>query len=437
MAEKTEEPTQKKLQDARKEGQVVKSELITRGAQLLALTLWFWVQGPRLVVALQDAFDKTIHYVLLPLEDAYLRVFMVCLDVLLHFVLSLILVVFLTTVSAIVAQIGFLFAFKKLLPKMDALNPVNNLKNIFSLKKFYGIFRTVLIVILLTTVFFHIFRTYSRSFLYLPACGVQCALPLIGKLTVWFFICLIAFYIAFATIDYLFERYQLRKQLRMSKQDIRQEYKDIESNPEMKGFIRGKHNELQQEDSSSRVQKASAVVRNPTHLAVCLYYEPEETPLPMVIEKGAGSAAEKIIQLARRFKIPTFENVSLARKLMADTKIGDYIPEALFEPVAEILRIAMLEREEALEEDLAEISSSEEHDAVSSDEDKTRDSAEWADSGVDPDLEKDAQSGADAKESFSAAQSQTEQEEDTSNKGIDSEDPPLEPPPFGRFQDRV
>ncbi len=363
MAEKTEEPTQKKLQDAREEGQVVKSELIIKGAQLMTITLWLWMQGPKLVIALQDTFGRTIDYVLLPLNQALWRVLTQCIEVLLHFVGSLITVVFFTTVLSGVLQTGFLFALKKLIPKMDALNPINNIKNIFSVKKIYGLFRTLLMICLLALVFFHIFRTYSRSFLYLPACGVDCALPLIGRLAAWLFVCLIAFYIVFAGIDYFFERYQLRKQLRMSKHDVRQEYKDIESNPEMKGRIRGLHNEMQQEDTASRVQQSNAVVRNPTHLAVCLYYEPEETPLPMVIEKGAGLMAEKIIQLAERFKIPILENVPLARRLMADTKIGDYIPEALFEPVAEVLRIAMLEREETLEaevEDIEEVDSADE-----------------------------------------------------------------------------
>ncbi len=352
MSEKTEQPTPKKLRDARDEGQVVKSELITRGLQLLTGTLWFWSQGTVLTTMIQDAFAKTIEYSTLPFEQAFRRTFAACAEVFVHLIGSLGMALIFTTLFAGFAQTGFLFAPKKLMPKLDAINPVNNIKNIFSIKKLYSLFRTILMVVLLTLMFVHIFKKYGRSLIYLPHCGLTCAIPVTATLCSWLLWCLIAFYTVFALIDYLFERFQLMKQLKMSKEDIKQEYKDIEGNPEIKRRIREVHEEIQNSPAPSRVQGASAVVRNPTHIAICLYYKAEETPLPMVTEKGAGQNAVQVIELAQQFKIPIFENVPLARQLMATTQIGDYIPQELFEPVAEVLRMAMLELEDRqLEED--------------------------------------------------------------------------------------
>ncbi len=360
MAEKTEQPTHKKLQDARKEGQVVKSELIIRGLQLLTGTLWFWFGGQVLIVRLQDAMAKTIEYSTLPFEQALQRSFAACAEAFVHLMGSLGISLLLMTLFASFTQTGFLFAPEKLKPKFDAINPVNNIKNIFSIKKLYSLFRTILMVILLTAIFVHIFRKYSRTLVYLPHCGLSCAIPVAATLASWLLWCLIAFYTVFALVDYLFERFQLMKQLRMSKQDIQQEYKDTEGSPEVKRRIREVHEEIQNSPVSSRVERSTAVVRNPTHIAICLYYKAEETPLPMVTEKGAGQNAAQIIELAQQFKIPIFENVPLARQLMTSTQIGDYIPQESFESVAEVLRMAMLELEERqleedeLEEDLLE-----------------------------------------------------------------------------------
>lgn len=376
MAEKTEQPTPKKLQDARKEGQVVKSELIIRGLQLLTGTLWFWFGGKVLIVRLQDAIAKTIEYSTLPFEQALKRSFAACAEAFLHLIGSLGLALFLITLFASFTQTGFLFSPEKLKPKLDALNPVNNLKNIFSIKKLYSLFRTILMVVLLTAIFVHIFRKYSRTLVYLPHCGLSCAIPVTATLASWLLWCLIAFYTVFALVDYLFERFQLMKQLRMSKQDIQQEFKDTEGSPEVKRRIREVHEEIQNSPVSSRVERSTAVVRNPTHIAICLYYKAEETPLPMVTEKGAGQNAAQIIELAQQFKIPIFENVPLARQLMTSTQIGDYIPQELFEPVADVLRMAMLELEERQFEEDEDLLEDDEEDLEEEAEEEAEEAAD-------------------------------------------------------------
>lgn len=346
MAEKTEQPTPKKIKDARKEGQVAKSVEIIQGMQLLIAALWLWLEGPKLLAALQDTFGQAIQYMALPFEQALMRTFLACAQVFMRFVGSLMAVLFLVTVITGLTQTGFLFAPKRLKPKLSAISIIKNAKNLFSLKKLYTLLRTIFKIVLLGFVFAYILARYGKSLVYLPECGVHCAIPIVAKLCGWLIGCVLAFYIIFAITDYLFERYQLMKQLRMSKDDLKREFKDTEGNPHVKGRIRQLHEEMQESDMAGRVERASAVIRNPTHLAVCIYYKQGETPLPIVTEKGEGLKALKVIELARIYKVPVVANVALARQLMGDTKIGDYIPETLFEPVAEVLRIAMLELDE-------------------------------------------------------------------------------------------
>lgn len=343
MAEKTEQPTPKKLRDARKDGQVAKSVEIIQGMQLLVAALWFWLEGPKLVAALQDTFGQTIQYMALPFEQALLRTFLACAQVLVRFTSSLAAVLLLATIITGLAQTGFLFAPKRLKPKLSTISILQNAKNLFSLKKLYTLFRTVFKVILLGCVFAYILGRYGKSLIYLPECGVQCAIPIVAKLCSWLIGSVLAFYIIFAITDYLFERYQLIKQLRMSKEDIKREFKDTEGNPHIKGHIRQLHEEMQNSDMPGRVERASAVIKNPTHLAICIYYKQGETLLPIVTEKGEGRKALQVLELAQMYKVPVVANIALARQLMAETKIGDYIPDKLFEPVAEVLRIAMLE----------------------------------------------------------------------------------------------
>jgi type III secretion protein U len=152
---------------------------------------------------------------------------------------------------------------------------------------------------------------------------------------------LIGFYIILGIADLAFQRYQNEKKMMMSLEDIKQEHKNSEGNPEVKQKRKEAHREIQSGSLASNVAKSTAVVRNPSHIAVCLYYHPDKTPLPQVIEIGQDKRALLIVKLAEKAGIPVVENISVARTLASGTKIGGYIPPELFEPVAHILRLAM------------------------------------------------------------------------------------------------
>lgn len=352
MEAKTEQPTPKKRQDARKEGQVTRSSEIVDGTQLLVSTLWFWLEGPKLMAGLQDIFKHTVTSISLPFHQVLTQTVFLCAQLLIRFIGSLAIALVLVTMLASFAQTGVLFIPKKLMPQLSALNPASNAKNLFSMKKLYSLLLILFKVVLLSFVFFYILTRYGRSLVFLPDCGLQCALPTLAKLCSWLLGSLIAFYIVLGIIDYLFEHRQLMKQLMMSKEEIKQEFKNIERNPAIKQRIRAMHEEVQRSDMPSRVARSSALIRNPSHLAVCLYYKQDETPLPIVTEKGSGYHALRMIGVAWRHHVPIVANLPLAQQLMRDSQVDEYIPETLFEPVAEVLNLIMLGAEEEEEEEV-------------------------------------------------------------------------------------
>lgn len=341
MSEKTEKPTQKRIRDARKKGQVAKSVEISSGVQLAVLLGYFYFQGSSLELSLKSLVAVTIQVVNQEITVAINQILGVFWDILLRYIGAIALLVIMSTVLAVMAQIGPLMAPEALKPSLQKVNPLSNLKQLFSLKSLFEFAKSVFKVLILTIIFIYLLRQYAASLQFLPLCGPECGVKVTTLLLFWMWAALIGFYVVFGIADFAFQHYSLMKQLMMSKEDIKQEYKDSEGNPEIKHKRKETHREVQSGSLASNVKKSSVVVRNPTHLAVCLYYQPGETPLPQVLEKGQDALARHIVWLAEKNGVPVVEHVPVARALMAEVEPGDYIPPSLFEPVAHILRLVL------------------------------------------------------------------------------------------------
>ncbi|MEW9889571.1 MAG: EscU/YscU/HrcU family type III secretion system export apparatus switch protein [Candidatus Symbiodolus clandestinus] len=341
MSEKTEKPTEKRIRDARKKGQVIKSQELVVGVQLATLLCYLIFRGENFYNELQQLIDITLISLSLPLSVALLKTGSAFFSVVLGFLGGMIGLLIGATLAALMGQVGFLLATEALTLKLDKLNPVNNLKQLFSLRSLFEVGKSLIKIILLGLIFTYILRQYIGSFQFLPASGLAAALPLASTLVTWLWGTLVACYGVFALADYAFQRHSLMKQLRMSKDEITREYKESEGNPEVKSKRREVHREIQSGSLSMKVKKSSVLVKNPSHIAICLYYQPGETPLPQVIEKGVDQQAEQMIALAIRFSVPVVEDVSLARQLLQEVEVDHYIPEHLFEPVAALLRLVM------------------------------------------------------------------------------------------------
>ncbi|VVE55982.1 EscU/YscU/HrcU family type III secretion system export apparatus switch protein [Pandoraea sputorum] len=347
MSVKNEEPTAKRIRDAREEGQVVKSQEINAVVQLGLTLVWLTAEGPTLYDGIADLINHTVQAINLPLDAAavVLTEHLVALTQRFVFGLAALLALALTVTGLL--QSGFLFAPKAIQPSAQRINPLANAKQLVSLTKLFELIKMLLKVGVLGVVFAYLVTRYAPSFASLPQAEPAAGLDVCVQMAQWMWSILLGVTLVFSVADYAMQYYQLRKQLMMSREDIKQEHKNAEGSDEIKQRRREMHSEVQGGSLASTVAKSSVVVRNPTHIAVCLHYEEDETPLPQVLEYGHDARALHIVALAERYEVPVIENVALARALVASTRPGDYIPEPLFAAVAQILQLVRARLEEA------------------------------------------------------------------------------------------
>ena len=334
-AEKTEQPTPKKLRDARKKGQVAKSKEVSGTLGLIAVLVTLW--------AMSDTFVTTIEeMVLLPaqvynenFEDALKIVVTGILEKSLLLILPLVAVAMLSAIIGNVAQFGLLFAPESIKPDIKKISPIGGLKKIFALKNLVEFFKSVIKIIFLSGVVYYIIYSSIGDMVNLPYCGSACILPVVGILLKRLLLYAAIAFLIIAVLDYMFERWQFMKQQRMSKDEVKREYKESEGSPE----IKSKRKEIHQEilNSAENTSKSDVVIKNPTHLAIGLRYRQNDTPLPMVTVKGRGGHARFILKVAEKEGIPVLENIPLAHALY-ELNITDFIPGELIEPVAEVFR---------------------------------------------------------------------------------------------------
>lgn len=341
MSEKTEQPTKKRREDGVKEGQVIKSVEITSGVQLLTMLIFFHFFAEMLVQHVVALIQQSISMINQPFSFALGAIMRTLLHAFLLTMGGLGGMLAAATIVSITAQVGFILASKAVGVRGTRLNPVKNLKQIFSIRSLVELVKSCLKVMLLCLTFLALFYAYSATFQALPYCDPTCALPAFSEIVRRMWYAMIAFYVVLGAVDYLYQRHHTLKQQRMSKEDIKREYKEREGDPRTKSRRRQMAHELQSGSLAQNVRRSSVIVRNPTHIAVCLGYHPVTMPVPCVLEKGTDARAEHIAHLAQQAAIPIVENVAVARALFYDVKCGERIPEMLFEPVAALLRLVL------------------------------------------------------------------------------------------------
>ncbi|ENY71215.1 secretion system apparatus protein SsaU [Aeromonas diversa CDC 2478-85] len=351
MSEKTEQPTAKRIRDAREEGQVAKSQEINALVQLAVILLWMVAEGPMLYLALGDLIVSTVGVVNLSLSSAMSVLVGKLATLVVRFVFGLADLLAVLLILTGLVQSGFLFAPKAIQPSGQRINPLSNAKQMVSVVKLFELGKMLLKMGILALTFSYLIERYAASFTHLSQAGVVAGILVCSKMAQWMWAILLILTALFAVADYAMQHHQLRKQLMMSKEDIKQEFKNAEGSPEIKQRRRELHREVQSGSLAEKVADASVVVRNPTHIAVCLRYCEGETPLPRVLEYGRDERALHIVALAEARGIPVVENIPLARALVASTQPGDFIPEELFVAVAQVLRLLREESEEVDDEE--------------------------------------------------------------------------------------
>ncbi len=356
--EKTEMPTQKKLRDAREKGQVCTSKDITSTAILIVLFAVLGWMG----VALMDDMETMLRFLSGRIAENDSGAVGESIKLTSFYILkhSFIFVLVAAVIGIIgnVAQIGFLFTFEPIIPKLEKLNPVEGAKKIFSMKNLFEFFKNVVKVSFLGYLIYKIIWASVPELITMCYGTVDDIFPslklMLKRLAVY-----TAFgYIVIAIVDRLFQGRNFTKQMMMTKDEVKREYKEMEGSAEVKQAQKQFRNEiLNDPNPAASAKKSNVVVTNPTHLAVGIRFKAEESPLPRICALGAGEAAKIIRETALAEGIPVMEDRPLARALYAKGKIDDFIPDSLIEPVAEVLKWAkQIEDARKEEEELDSIS---------------------------------------------------------------------------------
>ena len=339
--EKTELPTPKKLRDARQKGQVCTSKDIVSTAILVVLFVVLGWMGVELV---DDASELTsfIGARIGDSPEAATRqaIGMTVLVILKHsFIFVFIAAVI--GIAANVAQIGFLFTLEPIIPKLEKLNPVEGAKKIFSMKNLFEFLKNIVKVSFLGYLIYKIILASVPDLLTMCYGTIDDVFPSL-KLMLKRLAAYTAFgYIVIAVVDRLFQGRNFTKQMMMTKDEVKREYKEMEGSQEVKQAQRQFRDEiLNGPDPVKATKNANVVVTNPTHLAVGIRFNAEEAPLPRICVVGEGRRAKLIRETALAEGIPIMEDVPLARALYAKGKADEFIPDTLVEPVAEILKWA-------------------------------------------------------------------------------------------------
>lgn len=337
--EKSEAPSEKKRQDAREKGTVAKSTEINSVVVLLTALFLIKILGPwimkELNSSLVDFFGLMSNTEMDPAR--LLMITRKAIILLVKISAPITGGILLMGVVANIAQIGFLFTLKPLMPKFEKIDPISGFKRLFSMR---SVIETVKNIIKLSVIGVIAYITVKNEF------DNMILLSDASVVTIWSFTLAVAYKIILrialamviiAVLDYAYQRFEHEKQLKMTHQEVKEERKQMEGDPQVKSRIRSLQREMARRRMMEQVPKATVVVTNPTHLAIALRYEPKENDAPVVVAKGKDLIAQRIKKLAKENNVPVVEDKPLARSMYDKIEVGFPIPIEFFTAVAEIM----------------------------------------------------------------------------------------------------
>ncbi len=340
--EKTEEATPKKLDDARKEGQVAKSQELATAVTLIALFGSLKIFIGFIANNFSDSFGEyynnidqysrevfNSNYAVAFINSAMGKILISCLPM---FAIALVF-----TVVINVFQVKWQPTLKPLMPKFNKINPINGFKRMFSMDKLVELLKAVLKIGLIAYLAYSELTDTAGLVNSLYEMELFDAVALIGDTVISFGLRVAIIYLVIGLADYIYQKFKFNKDMRMTKQEIKDEFKQTEGDPKIKGQIRQKMREASQRRMMQQLPEADVVITNPTHLACAIKYDKEEAEAPVLLAKGADYLAKKIKEEAKKLDIPIVENKPLARMLYHNVELDEEIPEELYQMTAEVL----------------------------------------------------------------------------------------------------
>lgn len=338
LQERTEEPTPRRREEARKRGQVARSRELAAVAVIGGGLLAFMLSGAFMLGQLFYAlkFFLEIPFPVFDLQEAYL-----CFKQALKLgaLSTWPLIVFLVIVSLLsnFLQTGGVVAWEALSPKAERINPVEGFKRLFSLPSLVELAKSILKIAIISVVAYLVIRKHREEILALlgeDLRGIGGSIYYLSRDLAFKLLIALA---VLAVFDFFFQRWELERKLRMTREELKEELKQTEGDPWIKSRIRQIQREMARKRMMAEVPKADVVITNPEHVAVALRYKMGEMPAPQVVAKGRGVLAQRIKEIAREHEVPIVEDPPLARLLYARVEVEEYVPEDLYKAVAEVL----------------------------------------------------------------------------------------------------
>lgn len=337
--EKTEQASPKRLEKAREEGDVPRSRELATVTVLLASGLGLLILGRHLSDALKTSlstglnFDRAAAFDSLYLLTNISNAISALLIAFAPFALILLIV----AIASPVLIGGWIFSGKAITPKFSRLNPMKGLGNLVSKNAAVELIKSIAKTILVGTVAYFVISRDMDPILSLSTQPIKTSISHVSDLMLMGFLSIVGALVFIAAIDVPYQLYHYANKLKMTKEEVRQESKESEGNPEIKARVRQQQREMAKRRMMSEIPKADVVITNPTHYAVAIKYKDEGMRAPVVVAKGADAIALKIREIAKENNVLTLEAPKLARALFAHAELGDEIPEALYSAVAEVL----------------------------------------------------------------------------------------------------
>lgn len=343
--EKTEKPTSKKLSDARDEGKVAKSREVSNALGLIALFLILKV----LIGTFGNQFLETFNGIYSKIPDVVsysaggisvatvTSVINTVLIRILTILLPVLLVGFAVAFASDIIQVKWKVTLKPLQPKFSKLNPISGFKKIFSKEALFELLKSLIKIGIVCWIAYSTLRDEFHNIFFLYDMPLKQAIVFIGDLAISIGLSISLTYVLIALADFVYQKLRFNEDMMMTKQEVKDEYKNTEGNPEIKSKQRARMREVSQRRMMQDLKTADVVITNPTHYAVAVKYDQNESSAPVVVAKGEDYLAAKIKEAAKENEIEIVENKPLARMLYANVDIGAQIPPELYQAVAEVL----------------------------------------------------------------------------------------------------
>ncbi|NLK75694.1 MAG: flagellar biosynthesis protein FlhB [Clostridiales bacterium] len=340
--DKTEEPTTKKLSDARKEGQVARSNELVNASSLVALFLVLKIFLGFIVDRFLEVFNNTymqidkiaredISTTIIQsiISDSIIKIIWICIPVF----LTAMVISFVVNV----VQVKWQVSGKLLQPKLNKLDPISGFRKIFSKDKIVSLILEVIKIYVIYSITYDALKEEWRTLLILYDIDLIQAVALTGTIVTDLGLKISFIFLIIGLADLIYQKFKFKKDMRMTKQEIKDEFKQMEGDPQIKSRIRRKMREVSQKRMMQALPQADVIITNPTHLAVAIKYDKETSSAPVVIAKGADYLAQKIKEVAKENNIEIVENKPLARMLYYNVELGAEIPPELYQMTAEVL----------------------------------------------------------------------------------------------------